>query len=194
MFDGLAGRAVAKVMARSNRAAEEEAVRMLDPAPSDAVLAIGIGPGVGLRHLSERLPTGRAVGIDPSKVMVDQARRWNAAQIAQGRVEVVRASADRLPWPDASFDGAVAVNSIQLWDPIEASVAEVARVMRPGARLVSLTHDWALKRSTGREVEGWSEWITGICLRHQLVEPQLGRAAAEHGRAVAFTVTKGGAR
>ena len=68
-----------------------------------------------------------------------------------------------VPWPDAAFDAAVAVNSMQLWDPLHAAVRELARVVRPGGVLVAITHTWAVEKrmSTG-------EWTTttGELLEH----------------------------
>lgn len=75
MFEGPAGRVTAMVMARRNRAAEREAVDVLDPSPGASVLAIGIGPGLGVELLAERLGRGNIAGIDPSEVMVREARR-----------------------------------------------------------------------------------------------------------------------
>lgn len=190
LFDGVRGRAVAKVMARVNRAAEKEAIEILDPRPDDRVLAIGIGPGVGVQMLLDVLRDGQGAGIDPARVMIDEARRRVPEAVERGTVELVRTTADSLPWPDAAFGGAVAVNSIQLWQPFDASVAEVARVLRPGARLVALTHDWAIRKSTGRDVDAWSAWASTICREHGLVGARQWRARAERGRSIVFTVTR----
>lgn len=93
-----------------------------------------------------------------------------------------RSTAERLPWPDDHFDGATTVNSIQLWDPPAASAAEVARVLRPGARLVTVTHDWVLK-----DVEALATTLTdnGFAdVRHH-------KARADEGRAtVLFAVAR----
>jgi ubiquinone/menaquinone biosynthesis C-methylase UbiE len=189
-FEGLAGRATAKVMARMNRPAEIEAVEVLAPSAGDRVLAIGIGPGVGVNHLAGTVAGVRIVGIDPSAVMLAEARRRNRTWIEAGRVELVRTAAATLTDGDASFDGAIAVNSIQLWDPFEASLHEVSRVLRPGGRLVSLTHDWALRKSTGREPPEWFLWVSGIARRHGLIEARMWPARAEDGKSMAFEATK----
>ena len=192
MFDGVSGWAAAKVMAHRNRETEREAIEVLDPSLGDSVLGIGIGPGVGISQLAERLGAGRVAGVDPSAVMVAVARRRNRCWINRGRVEIVRTGADELPWPDRSFDGALAVNSIQMWDPIEASVVEVGRVLRPGAHLVALTHDWAITHDSGRTVDAWFAWMREICCDTGLVDARYWRARAENGRSVAFMVTRSG--
>ncbi len=145
-FEGTSGRLAGAVMARLNRDMEDAAVDELDPAPTDRVLAVGFGPGVGIAALTPRLPTGFVGGIDPSSAMVEQARRRNRAAVNEGRVELAATGADTIPWPDAMFDGAVAVNSIKLWQPFDASLHEIARVLAPGASLVTVTHCWAVEK------------------------------------------------
>jgi ubiquinone/menaquinone biosynthesis C-methylase UbiE len=145
-FEGAAGRVAGAVMARLNRDMEGVAIAALDPDPDHHVLAVGFGPGVGLAELAPRLPHGRLNGIDPSATMLDLARRRNRAAVASGRVVLAQAGAEDIPWPDDSFQGVVAVNSMQLWRPLPVAVREVARVLRPGGTLVTATHCWAIAR------------------------------------------------
>jgi ubiquinone/menaquinone biosynthesis C-methylase UbiE len=186
MFEGVAGAATAKVMARMNRASEREAIDLLAPGPSDRVIALGIGPGVGVDLLAARIPGGTVVGVDPSAAMLAEARRRNRRWIDSGAVELLESTAASLGSEDAAFDGAIAVNSIQLWEPLDASLREVARVLRSGARLVTLTHDWAIERSTGTSVASWSEQIRALCGVSGFTTPRVWRGRAEGGKSVAF--------
>lgn len=188
MFEGVAGRAAAKVMARSNRDAELEAIDILDPGHDDCVVAIGIGPGVGVHALSTRVRS--VLGVDPSHVMIEEARRRCSSGIRAGIVELAVSNAARIPLPDESAHGAIAVNSVQLWAPFDSSVAEVARVLRPNGRLVTLTHDWAIRRSRETDIDRWVDVATETCARYGLVDPACYRARAEHSRAVVFTVRR----
>ena len=182
-FDGPAGTVAAKVMARMNRGAEVAAVETLAPGPHDTVLAIGFGPGVGVELLAARLVGGRVVGVDPSGVMMREATRRNARFIDHGKVQLHRAGVQAIPVSDASCDGAIAVNSAQLWQPFADGVAEVARVLRPGARLVTLTHDWALEKQAGR-VDAWLESARETLERHGFTEIEHWRAHVERGRSI----------
>jgi SAM-dependent methyltransferase len=159
LFDGPAGPLVARIMAIGNRDMEAEAVTELSAEPSDAVLAIGFGPGVGIGMLLPHVPHGWVGGVDPSGAMVRAARRRNRVAVDAGRLRLERTTADEIPWRDRTFDGAIAVNSLQLWDPMDASAAEVARVLKPGAPLVTITHDWALRRHAP-SVEVWLQTKT----------------------------------
>jgi ubiquinone/menaquinone biosynthesis C-methylase UbiE len=146
-------------MARVNRDMEHTAIDVLGPADSDRVLSIGFGPGVGLTELLTRIPDGRAAGIDPSPAMVAQARRRNRGAVEAGRLVIAEAAAEGIPWPDGSFDGVLAVNSIQLWAPLPDGLGEVARVLRPGGAFVALTHVWAIERT-----RPLTEWLEATCV------------------------------
>ena len=192
MFDGPGARLTAQVMARRNRGAEREAIDVLDPRPSDRVVAIGVGAGVGVELLARRVAF--VFAVDPSRVMVDETTRRNRVAVEAGRVVVARSTAARLAVDDGDLDGAVAVNSIQMWEPLAGSLAEVARVLRPGGRLVTLTHDWAIERSTGRSVDSWFEHVDGLAASVGLNGLRSWRARSEGGRSVALELTRDGGR
>lgn len=150
-FDGTAGRLTGPLMARLNRDMELAAIDELAPAHDASVLAVGFGPGVGVAELTKSLPGGVVGGVDPSAAMVQQARRRNLHAIESGQVTLERSAADSIPWPDETFTGALAVNSLQLWHPLELSMREVGRVLAPGGRLVTVTHVWAIEKRSPLE-------------------------------------------
>jgi ubiquinone/menaquinone biosynthesis C-methylase UbiE len=145
-FDGPGGWLAGPVMARMNRDMELAAIDELAPPPDASVLAVGFGPGVGIAELAKVLTRGVVGGVDPSAAMCQQAGRRNRGAAESGQVSLECSTADSIPWPDGTFTGAIAVNSIQVWDPIDASVREVARVLAPTGRLVSITHVWAIEK------------------------------------------------
>ena len=159
-FDGTAGRLVGPVMARMNRDMELAAIDELAPTPDASVLAVGFGPGVGVDELAQRLPNGVVGGVDPSAAMVRQARRRNRDAIESGQVTLERSTADSIPWPDGTFNGVLAVNCLQLWDPLDASVREVIRVLAGGGRLVAFTHVWAIEKRS--PLEQWVAATSGL--------------------------------
>jgi len=167
-FDGVPGRIAAAVMARLNRDMEVAAVEELAPAPGDAVLAVGFGPGLGIEVLVARRHDGRIAGIDPSSTMVEAARRRNRAAVDAGRVQLVRAAASSIPWPDATFTGVLAVNCMQLWEPLDVALREVARVLAPGGSLVTLTHRWAIEKRA--PLGEWIDATGGLLRRYGLAD------------------------
>lgn len=191
-FDGPVGTLAARIMARANRAAEVEAIARLAPSPADTVLVIGFGPGVGVALLAERLESGKVTGVDPSAAMVRAATRANRAAVASGKVTLHPARADAVPAADGAFDGAVAVNSLQLCEPLAATGRELARVLKPGARLVSLTHDWALKRHAG-SADGWIAMARAAFGEAGFDQIEVFPGEAEKGTIVTLTARRGSA-
>lgn len=141
---GFLGALAGLIMGRMGEAHNRWAVSKLDVAPGDRVLEIGSGPGVGVRLMAERATAGCVVGIDPSPVMLRQARKRNAALIRAGRVELLEGSVSALPCTDDRFDKALSVNNIMMWPHLRSDLREIARVLKPGGLLViSLCPRWA---------------------------------------------------
>jgi ubiquinone/menaquinone biosynthesis C-methylase UbiE len=130
---GVAGRAIGMIMARLNTDMEHAGVELLGLRGDERALEIGYGPGIGISALLAALPDGHVAGIDPSPVMWRQASRRAGSA---GRADLRIGEVSSLPWPDAEFDGILAVNAAQFWSDPAADVAEVLRVLAPGGRIV----------------------------------------------------------
>ncbi|WP_449409583.1 class I SAM-dependent methyltransferase [Methylobacterium komagatae] len=98
------------------------------PLARKALLDIGCGTGSLARALTEE--GADITGIDPGEDALAKARK----AVPAARFEAT--SAETLPFPDDTFDGAVMLNSLHhVPDPVKA-LTEAARVLRPGCRLV----------------------------------------------------------
>jgi SAM-dependent methyltransferase len=93
----------------------------------DDVLDIGTGEGQ-IARLATRGGAGRVVGVDPTWAQVEVARQRG------GGPSYLRAGAADLPFPDRSFDAAVACLVFEHIDEMDDAIGEVARVLRPGGR------------------------------------------------------------
>lgn len=190
---GLAGRAAGWVMANraSNRRRNVWAVSLLEVQPSDRILEIGFGPGLAVRELSRLAPDGYVCGIDHSEVMLQRARRLNAAGIARGQVDLRLGSVEDLPHFDQPFDRILTVNSMLFWrDPV-ARLAELRRLLRSGGTLAVVhqprgpTASDGAAAAAGRELEaalaqaGFSE----IRLENLLLKPTVVCALGMNGPA-----------
>lgn len=131
---GVLGRLIAFIMARETWGENQRAIAALDLRPSDHVLDIGCGHGRSLATLAAN--AGSVVGVDPSDLMAEIAVTRNRVLVKAGKVKVMIASASDLPAENAAFDKALCVHVIYFWKDLQASVREIARVLKPGGRLV----------------------------------------------------------
>jgi SAM-dependent methyltransferase len=101
----------------------------------DHVLDLGCGTGEDVAALAPRVGSGgRAVGVDVSATMIAEAQRRTAGMGLP--VEFVRGDAHHLDFPDGAFDGCRAERLLQHASDPQAVLAEMARVAKPGARIV----------------------------------------------------------
>lgn len=136
----LAGWLMGRVGVEQNR----WAVNHVGVQPTDHVLEIGCGPGLGVEFLSKLATEGLIVGLDPSSVVLKQARKRNASAMNSGRVELREGAMPNLPFKNDQFDKVLSVNNVMLWPQPERSMNELWRVLKPGGRLViTLTPMWA---------------------------------------------------
>lgn len=105
-----------------------------DAPPGGAVLDVGTGPGVLLLEVGRRRSDLRLTGMDLSGDMITAARR-NLARYGE-RAQAKVGDVTDLPFADRSFDLVVSSFSLHHWDHPEAAVGQLARVLRPGGRLV----------------------------------------------------------
>ncbi len=175
-----------EVACRGEAIAEERA-RLVPRAHGD-VLEIGIGSGLNLAHYDPRRVRSLA-GIDPSRELLDRA--LERAKATDVRVDLVEATAEKLPFGDSTFDSAVVTYSLCSVDDPDRALAEVRRVLRPGAELFFLEHGLARDPSTQawqrRLTPAWS-FVGGGCHLDRDVERELLGAEldvvelkAEHG-------------
>jgi len=101
------------------------------------VLDVGCGPGALTAELVARLGPAAVSAVDPSEPFVEAARERNP------EVDVLRASAEQLPFPDRIFDTALAQLVVHFMsDPI-AGLAEMRRVTRKGGVVAACVWDHA---------------------------------------------------
>jgi len=106
------------------------------------VVEIGAGTGLNVAHYPDGL--AGLVLVEPEPAMRRRlARRVRRhARVAQ----IVDASAERLPLPDASMDTVVSTLVLCTVDEPERALREIARVLRPGGQLLFIEHVRASSR------------------------------------------------
>jgi len=117
-----------------------QVLKALELTEGERVLDIGSGPGLLAYEMAAAVgPEGRLCGIDLSQDMLAMARRRCAAQ---PWTEFQPADATSLPFPDDSFDAAVATQVYEYVPDIPTALAELYRVTRPAGRAVILDTDY----------------------------------------------------
>jgi ubiquinone/menaquinone biosynthesis C-methylase UbiE len=130
--EGEVGRAVGEMLNRVNAGITAAVYRSLRLEARDRVLEIGFGNGKLLPALLSCADDLSYAGVDIAETMVGEASAFNADLIAGGRASFRLASAEALPFADASFDKVFAVNVIYFWQHPVRALAEIRRVLRPG--------------------------------------------------------------
>jgi SAM-dependent methyltransferase len=108
----------------------------LDLQPGETVVDLGSGAGIdALIAVRAVGPTGRVIGIDMTPEMLAKARA-NAEHAGADNVEFREGRLEALPVDDASVDAVTSNCVINLVPDKSAVFAEIARVLKPGGRLV----------------------------------------------------------
>jgi len=102
---------------------------------SGLVLEIGVGSGRNLPLYGP--PVRLVVGLDTSSQSLRLARQQATQALVQ--VVLVRASAQSIPFADATFDAIVTWTLCSIPNPI-AALTEMRRVLKPGGRLLFVEH------------------------------------------------------
>ena len=151
------GVAVGDYMTNLNSRLIGAAYTPLAPPAEGRLLEIGFGNGKLIASLLALAPGLTYTGVEVSLTMVREAKRANCALEDEGRVEFYLAAVDRLPFPDATFDRAVSVNSIYFWQDQLTGLREIRRVLRKDGILVlaSMTRETSARSPTARPEYGF---------------------------------------
>lgn len=190
IYDATWGRLFAALYDRALEASEEAGLRELRRGllaeAEGRVVEVGAGTGANLDLYPPAVADLTLVEPDPK-----MSRRLRRRLAGSGRPAVVlEAPAERLPFEDGSFDAAVLTLVLCTVPDPAAALAELARVLRPGGRLLFLEHvraeDPKLARRQDRWERPWRFLADGCrCNRDTLAAIAAARfelQAVEHGR------------
>jgi demethylmenaquinone methyltransferase/2-methoxy-6-polyprenyl-1,4-benzoquinol methylase len=107
-------------------------VSRIEAGPGDRVLDVATGTGAVARELVRKKGCS-VVGVDQSAEMLTEARKH-----LNGRVQLVEASAEQLPFADGEFDALTFTYLLRYVDDPPATLRELARVVKPGGTVAGL--------------------------------------------------------
>jgi phosphatidylethanolamine/phosphatidyl-N-methylethanolamine N-methyltransferase len=102
-----------------------------------SAIEVGVGTGLSLALLP---PDCRLTGVDFSRPMLQRAQRRLPRERARRWAALVEADGAHLPFPEATFDAAIAPFVVSAAPRPVALLQETVRVCRPGGRIVVLNH------------------------------------------------------
>jgi len=138
----------------SEEAGMRDERRRLIAEAQGATIEIGAGTGLNLQHYPDAVT--RLVLVEPDRHM--RARLERRVHELSPTAEIVDATADRLPFRDATFDTAVVTFVLCSVPEQQSALSEIARVLKPDSRLLFLEH----VRSEDPKVAKWQDRVRPV--------------------------------
>lgn len=118
-----------------------EVVRAVSPRPGESVVDVGAGMGPATVPAAK---TGASVlAVDPTGFMRRILAVRRLGQRGRSAIRVADGSAESIPADDHSVDAVWTVNTMHHWTDLDAAIHELARVLRPGGRVLLVDEDFA---------------------------------------------------
>jgi ubiquinone/menaquinone biosynthesis C-methylase UbiE len=130
---GAAAAAYVTSLVHADASALQRMVELAEPKAGDAALDIATGAGHTALALAPHVAS--VVAYDLTEQMLAETRR-NAEARRLMNVSTKRGPAEKLPFPDASFDIVTVRHAPHHFADVRSAVREMARVARPGARVL----------------------------------------------------------
>nr|CBH37533.1 conserved hypothetical protein, methyltransferase domain family [uncultured archaeon] len=110
------------------------------------ILDVGCGGGKTVNTLAKMAAEGKVYGIDYSEDSVAVASKINKRYIDTGKVEILHASVESLPFPDDFFDLVTAVETYYFWPDLIDNLMELRRVLKEGGSVVLISEVYRHER------------------------------------------------
>jgi SAM-dependent methyltransferase len=137
---------------------KRRSIERLELCAGDTVLDVGCGTGTEVLAIAVRVgTTGRAWGVDASRVMVAESQR--RARLVGLPARIIQGDVYRLPFAAQHFDAVRADRILHFLESPRAALLEMTRVAKPGARIGVGEPSWNALR-----VEGVDRALTTLIL------------------------------
>ncbi len=159
--------------------------RLLEPLelrPGLTVLDVGSGPGHTTTALAQRVaPGGHVTGADINAEFVARAAHRAKAAGLEAAIDYRRCDFPPLPFAGRTFDRVWCKNVLEYVDDAALTVAEMARVTRPGGIVVAVDSDWDMMAvELGEASRELTERMLRAAKSIALNQPRIGRFLFHH--------------
>jgi ubiquinone/menaquinone biosynthesis C-methylase UbiE len=117
-----------------------EVVRSISPLPGECT--VDVGAGMGPATVLAAKAGASVLAVDPTRYMRRVLAVRRLAQRRRSAIRVADGSAESIPADDHSIDAVWTVNTMHHWTNLDAAIVELARVLRPGGRLLLVDEDF----------------------------------------------------
>ena len=133
---GEQGKMIADRMNESHFALTSWGMEQFCIVPDSIILDVGCGGGRTIHRMAEIVSEGKVFGIDYSSDCVAWSSAYNEEWIKEGRVEILQAAVNELPFKDNFFDIVTAVETVYFWPDLGECFKEIKRVLKPAGKFV----------------------------------------------------------
>ena len=140
---GFGGKISTLIMNFLNKKLYKAIVENLHIRTTDTILDIGFGNGYLIRRLSNK-NLQKIYGIEISPDMLKVATKKSRKKIEQGKVELLLADVQNLPFENDLIDKIYTINTVYFWRDINRGFAEIKRVLKPNGVFLNVIYlkDW----------------------------------------------------
>ncbi len=170
VFTDWAQRGRGEGMEHGHRLTAGDLIAQLPLEPGTRMLDLGTGIAWACADAAERGAT--AVGIDVAPGMLQRARTRTAETgSGPGQVHLARALFEHLPFPSESFHVCFSMEALYYSLDLEATLAEIHRVLAPGGQLHALidyyeeneaSHTWPEKTGVAMDLRSEQGWLDAL--------------------------------
>lgn len=159
-----------------DRTWRKKAIKVVQSAKPKRILDVATGTGDLAIAAAKAVPDATITGADIAREMLEEGKKKISNQQLSPRIEMMQADSEHLPFGDAQYDAVMCAYGVRNFEHLEAGLAEMQRVMKPGGQLAILEfsqpRNFPIKQ------------LYGFYFKYML--PLIGRMVSKHSRAYTY--------
>ena len=133
---GFVGKIMLKIMNKAHRNIFELGIGNINIQEDNRILDLGFGGGIALKQLSRQYKNIKLFGIDFSEEAIETASKNNINDIQSGKITLIKADIEKIPFPDNYFDIITAFQTHYHWDNLLGKIKEIYRVLNSNGQFI----------------------------------------------------------